>query len=375
MELNSFQKDIIRKIANAEVYDLLSFFSTFFKDSEYKHNYEDIKRRKKKDYDDNKNNIEEYLKKIKKTKFHMTTMMGHENYSTEEINNFRNRLANYEVNVYDFYYSIEIGNKKFGINALEEGVYISDDKYLRLLDFLSIWQLLQSEKLILTIPCDIDNKIIKLFFKKKDNKENNNIKYIERIIKEQHENNSKSKNEMFDSNISKRISNLFPPSFNEKYFYKKDEKEYSDTSLIIDNEIIMVSQNYIDKKILVLPDLLKFVQNDFISSDEIKYRIEHRLTVLAVVTSIFFSIVSLVFSLYLAFDDNKFWSENERVKNKHYIEMNRSLLEIENRLKETSEILLDRNGDNIEGKLIMNEIKEDINKILELIEKRQDNQR
>lgn len=374
MELNSFQKDIIRKIANAEVYDLLSFFSTFFKDSEYKHNYEYIKKRKKKDYDDNKNNIEEYLKKIKKSKFYMTTM-EHENYSTEEINSFRNQLANYEVNYSDFYYSIEIGNKKFGINTLEEGVYIPDDKYLRLLDFLSIWQLLQSEKLILTIPCDIDNKIIKLFFKKKDNQENNNIKYIEDIIDEQYENNSKSKNEVFDLNMLKKINDLFPPSFNEKYFYKKDDKEYSDTSLIMDNEIVMISKDYIGKKILVLPELLKFVQDDFISADEIKYRIEHRLTVLAVVTSIFFSIVTLVFSLYLAFDDNKFWSENERVKNQQYIEMNRSLLEIENRLKETSEILLDRNEDDVEDKLIMNEIKKDINKILELIEKRQDNQR
>lgn len=374
MELNSFQKDIIRKIANAEVYDLLSFFSTFFKDSEYKHNKEYIKKEKKKDYDNNKDMIEEYLKKIKKSKFYRNTI-EHENYSTEELNNFRKRLANYEVNYSDFHYYTEIRNNKFGINTLEEGVYLSDKNYWRVLDFLSIWQLLQSEKLILTIPCSIDNKIIKLFFKKKNNQEKNNTNYIKHMLNEKFKGDSKIKNEVFTAEVRKNINDLFPPSFNEKIFYKKDDREYSDIFLIIDNEIVMISQDYLDKKILVLPELLKFVQNDFISSDERKYRIEHRLTVLAVVTSIFFSIVSLVSSLYLEFDDNKFWSENERAKNQQYIEMNRSLLEIENRLKETSEILLNTNDNDIEDKLTMNEIKKDINKILELIEKRQDNQR
>ena len=121
MELSSFQKDIIREIANGNVYDLLSFFSTFFKNKEYKHNYEYIKEKKKQDYENKKGNIEEYLKPITKTNMvYDTSTFSNKpvtsNYTTKEKEEFRKQISDYDVNCVDFQQTIKVRGKEFAID-------------------------------------------------------------------------------------------------------------------------------------------------------------------------------------------------------------------------------------------------------------------
>lgn len=143
------------------------------------------------------------------------------------------------------------------------------------------------------------------------------------------------------------------------------------TRILIWEEItkqFLVSENYIDKKILALPSLNLFIQSEFMTSDERKYRKEHRLTLIAIYISIIFSILSLGLSWYISSNDNKFWSNNEYIRTQQYIEMNKSLSDI-------NENLLTIKGNSYNENLIVDEIKKDIYKILELIQSIQDTQR
>ena len=77
------------------------------------------------------------------------------------------QLSDYNVNYLDFQQTIKIKGIEFVINSLNEGVYLLDNKHNKILDFLYVWQLLQSEQLILTYEGEVNDKIAKIFFKKK----------------------------------------------------------------------------------------------------------------------------------------------------------------------------------------------------------------
>lgn len=382
MELTSFQKDIIREIANRNVYDLLSFFSTFFKNKEYKHNHEYIKEKKKQDYENNKGNIEEYLKSIKKANIVYDTStfsnkLVSSNYTTEEKEEFRKQISDYDVNCVDFQQTIKVRGKEFAINTLNEGVYLLDNKHNKVLDFLYVWQLLQSEQLILTFESEVNNKIAKIFFKKESDKDNDfNIESLKDIFKDKLTGDSGLQKDKLQSILNDgSLNNVISLPFNKRRFYKSNDEEYSDTILIEDKETIKVSQDYIDKKILVLPGILKFVQDDFISADEKKYRKEHKLTLIAIFVSVFFSIVSLVMSWYSSFSDNKFWSYNENLRTEQYNQMNKLLIEISNKFEETNKNLSNIQNGIESGELKVDEMKEDIDKVSELLRQLKNTQR
>ena len=54
------------------------------------------------------------------------------------------QLSDYNVNYLDFQQTIKIKGIEFVINSLNEGVYLLDNKHNKILDFLYVWQLLQS---------------------------------------------------------------------------------------------------------------------------------------------------------------------------------------------------------------------------------------
>lgn len=370
MELTSFQKDIIKEIANRNVYDLLSFFSVFFKNKEYKHNHENIKVKKKQDYENNKGNIDKYLKSIKdmNMEYDISTFsnkLTSSDYTIEEKEKFRKQLSNYGINHVDFQQTIKIRDNEFTINTLNEGVYLLDNKYKKVLDFLYVWQLLQSEQLILTFESEVNNKIAKIFFKKKSDKDNDfNTEFLKDIFKDKLTKDSGLQKDKLQSILNDGSLSL---PFNKRHFYKGNDSEYSDIILIEDKETIKISQDYIDKKILVLPGILKFVKDDFISADEKKYRKEHKLTLIAIFVSVFFSIASLVMGWYSSFSDNKFWSYNENLRTEQYNQMNELLIEISSRFEETNKTLSNTQNGIESGELKVDEIKDDIDKISELL--------
>lgn len=212
------------------------------------------------------------------------------NYTTEEKEEFRKQISNYDVNCVDFQQTIKVRGKEFAINTLNEGVYLLDNKHNKVLDFLYVWQLLQSEQLILTFESEVNNKIAKIFFKKESDKDNDfNIESLKDIFKDKLTGDSGLQKDKLQSILNDgSLNNVISLPFNKRRFYKSNDEEYSDTILIEDKETIKVSQDYIDKKILVLPGILKFVQDDFISADEKKYRKEHKLTLIAIFVSVFF---------------------------------------------------------------------------------------
>src|SRR5690606_37232303 len=130
-------------------------------------------------------------------------------------------------------------------------------------------------------------------------------------------------------------------SFNAKRFYKNDDKEYSNVRLNVDNDALIVAENCIDKKILILPSLLTFVQEDFLTNDEKKYLNEKKRANIATMISFFSVLVALAsigFSYLSAIDNTRFWEENE----KNELDQ---IKEIDSLLSELNDQLLDANSE------------------------------
>lgn len=334
MELTEEQKEIIKKIKDRDIIDLYSFVTEYLKPETFKYDSNEIEEKKKNDYEESRHEIDEYLGKVKKTELKLNyngNYFTHSDYTSDEIEHMKKQMSNYKVNHSDFEKEIKIKNLKFNINTLTSEVYIVDGLYSAILEFFSLWNLLESKQLVLSIPKQVTVNDAKIFFKK--NASRDSREYLFR------QNSNLSQNSSID------FLKLNVP-FDPKFFYKKDDKEYTDVRLSIEKDAITVAENYIDKKILVLPNLLPFVQDDFKTNDEKKYRSEKRRANIAIAVSIVVALISFGLSYFLAADNTNFWEQNENNRINQYEEMNGLLSDINNQLleinKELKEITIDK---------------------------------
>lgn len=78
---------------------------------------------------------------------------------------------------------------------------------------------------------------------------------------------------------------------------------------------------------------------------------------------------------YSSFSDNKFWSYNENLRTEQYNQMNKLLIEISNKFEETNKNLSNIQNGIESGELKIDEIKEDIDKVSELLRQLKNTQR
>jgi hypothetical protein len=336
MEITEKQKEIIKRIGQEKITDLYSYMEEFHGHELFKYDEEKIEAKKKEDFEQSKDKFDEYLHNVKKINFNFNggTSPTYVNYSAEEIAALKDQLSNYKVNESDFEMELEIKGHTFKINPLREKVFVVKDLYIKVLEFLSLWNILEQKQMILTIPKKISRADSKLFIKKKKS--------------------TASTNTVWGSNqkgMHSRLSNIpnLPNTFNERKFYKNKDYEYENVELSSDPETIMVADNFVDKKILILPSLLTFIQDDFKTSDEKKYLSERRRANIAIAVSIIIAFISFGLSYYLALDNTNFWKENERNREEQSNKMNSNL-------EDLTEVFLDTNQELKEiNKSIQNE--------------------
>ncbi|SDM85622.1 hypothetical protein SAMN05518871_102405 [Psychrobacillus sp. OK028] len=370
MELTEEQKIVIEKIKDRKITDIYSYITEIYQPEAFKYDEDKIEAKKKEDYEKNIDKIDPYLSKQQKVNMQHDLLRGnsfaYSDYTEDEIEEMKRKMSNYKVNYSDFDKKIVVKGENIKINTLREEVFLIENLYTKVLEFLSLWNLLEKHQLILSIPKKITKNDAKIFFSKiskSDSLLGNQIKVDEEII---------------PSNVIKLspIEFNLPGSFNEKHFYKKSDIEYENVQLGIDKESLMVVESHIDKKILVLPNLLTFVQDKYKTSDEKKYFSEKKRANFAIGTSILIAIISFGLSYYLAVDSTRFWKENEQnrkeqstIMNSNLENINDILLEANQELEEIRDSIQNGNEDLYEKinqvNTSMNTIKEDIEAISE----------
>ena len=108
----------------------------------------------------------------------------------------------------------------------------------------------------MTYEGEVNDKIVKIFFKKKSNKDNDfNTESLKDIFENKLTGYSEIQKDKLQSILKdSSLKNMIPLPFNKRYFYKSNDAEYSDTILIDDKEAIKVSQDYLDKRFLFYQD-------------------------------------------------------------------------------------------------------------------------
>lgn len=331
MELTEEQKIVIEKIKDRKITDLYSYITEIYQPEAFKYDEEKIEAKKKEDYEKNKDKIDPYLSKQQKVNMKHDLTRGisfaYSDYSVEEIEEMKRRMSNYKVNYSEFDKKIVVKGESFKVNTLREEVFLIDNLYTKVLEFLSLWNLLEKHQLILSIPKKITKNDAKIFFSK--------ISQSDSFVGNQ----NKVDEEIIPSKVSKitPIEFSLPGNFNERLFYKKSDIEYENMQIGIDKESLMVVESHIDKKILVLPNLLTFVQDKYKTSDEKKYFSEKKRTNFAIGTSILIAIISFGLSYYLAVDNTRFWKGNELNRKEQSTIMNSNLESINNILLEINQ--------------------------------------
>lgn len=200
-----------------------------------------------------------------------------------------------------------------------------DDLYSVILEFLSLWNILEENQLVLSVSKQVTKNDAKIFFKK-------NKPYMDSPA-------NVNLSEKFGIKLSEiNVDDLnLPILFNKRHFYKKDDKEYSNVRLSIDEDVLVIAESHIDKKMLVLPGLQTYVDNNFMTRAEMKYQEEKSRAKTATrisFISVLVALGSIGFSYMMTINNTNFWEENEAVKLEKAEEINNLLLDMDEKLME-----------------------------------------
>lgn len=290
MQFTNTQKEIIKLIEDDKVDDLLSFVQLKFKDSKIHHDIETLETRKKEDYDKRKDEIDLHVNSLRGKSYTMPTMGfngGFETlrhtYTEEELIKLKEDLHNYKIDKSKFDKKITINGLDFSINTIKTSVYIIDDKAL-INDFIFIWEFLKEEKYITERKKEININDASIFFKRENIKQNQDI-FL---------------------NGYKLISLNEPKD--EFTIYKNNDIEYADFDLTINDDLLQICSEYIDKTIISLPKLKLFVKRNFTSNDEYAIKLSKN----SIWASIIIAFISICISIGTTIKSN---NDNSASKN------------------------------------------------------------
>ena len=281
MKYNKKQKEIIKAINSGKVSDVLSFVEYF--------KYYKI-------YNADKEKIQQRFELQEKGKTHTVLKAGKNQFVGGNILTGEMPQINTNDDIYEQKYAelgfedanayIEIGQNKFSYPLCSENGIIIATSFDEIKTFLSIWEILKKELLVLEVPKPINRNEIGLFFDIID--KNKKIKR---------------------SNID--LSQFTPIEIPEKYKqisekiaakenYIVDAAQFIDEELECDYDKLHICEYYLSKKILPTPTLNNYICDRFNSP-------EQKLGKLSLITAIIAIVISLItsaISMYITISSN-----------------------------------------------------------------------
>lgn len=234
MKLTKHQKETISKIFSGEIYDITSYLKHFNLGTEIKFD---------------KNSIEESFTRDdlpKKYYYHSSVKRKPSNMLTET--DYLQKLKNHEIDS-NHYTDITLKlsyntgikqetweGQKFTINFYE-GVYIANS-FQDVLEFLTIWQFLKSEMLILEVPQDFSHKVLGLFYTKTALNKDDSLP------------------------IEKRIKRI------DFHTCTYDDQYYLNSNYNLSHEHCLMCKEYLDKRICPSAKLGLFIKRRFKTYEE-----------------------------------------------------------------------------------------------------------
>ena len=234
MKLSKHQKETIRKIFSGEIYDITSYLRYFNLGTEVKFD---------------KNLIEDSFAKdnLPKKYYHyssvdrrLSTILTEDDY-LQKLENGKLDPNHYKESTLRLSYNTGIKQETwegqtYTLNFYE-GVYVAN-VFTDILEFLTIWQFLKSEMLILEVPQDFSPKFLGLFYTKTALYRDNS------------------------TSIENRIKNIDYKNFT------YDDQYYLNSNYTLSHEHCLMCKEYLDKRICPSTKLELFIKRRFKTYEE-----------------------------------------------------------------------------------------------------------
>lgn len=362
MRLSETRETIITAIKEEKVDDLISFVKMFYEDKSFKFNRNELTDKKQKDFSESK--LEEIMNKYEKSgkteikpnniRFNIYSNSIESSspdiiktpYTAEELKKIESQLKDYSIKDESFIVDIKLKDEEFTVNPLESTVYIIDDFKL-LNDFLYVWDLLTDEHLILnkSKKCTADDAV--MFLSKSKNEESNWISANEKGV-----NNIDISDKLFANPLFKMSNDM----------YKRKDIQYADISLESNDKLLILCEEYINRKIICTHRIDNFVKNKYTLQQDYEYKRQTRLTWVAIISSI---VISIGTSIWQGVSSDSSNSALETKRINLINENNQHLLDISGKLNSIAEIIseIDNSETFSNIQLYLEEISKDIDNI------------
>lgn len=343
--LASSDKEMIRLIENGAITDLATFVEFYYSESKFEYDKELMTKRKLKDYENNKQYIDTYIKEMSEQNFTRRNPEKtqdnnlHPNiygFTDEELDTFKRNINNTSIREVDFKIeNINLYDRVWTtINPYKIKTYCITDKDL--LDyFFNIITFLEVNSYIELVENDLN---LSPFFKKKSSNG-----FVNTIAPENLELDMESNSRLLAEQVKDIIDG--------RQIYKDNDKDYSDEYLQIDSELLKYCEKYRDKKIIVRQDLHVLVENDFIPSEKKQYDQSRKQAWIAIIISGVIGLASIITSIFqtnlMYRRNNDFWTYNESIETSELIEVNDNLEIIQDEIQ-TLSVNENNNKDNTE---------------------------
>lgn len=330
MRINSKEeKQIIEKIKDGKIFDIVSFLKEFGLGSIKKYNKEEIEERFNKSENGKEYKVlrEDYDTSI--GNYHMNKSMNLSfkfNYDVPTEEDYINKKA--RLSYANTSISIKYEDKNYCFNYLD-GIFIPNS-FEEIKKFLVIWTYLKSEGLIIEVDKLITHEDISIFFEQRfkcDDEKQINIKELSNTIKQ------------FEaSQVNLNLENM-PLMYNRKKEVVRDANEFVDFYFQYVKEYELICSKFIGKKILPTTDLELFIKHKYMTKEERNQVYAH----VASYASLIVAFLSLALSIspFVKNDDIKgiiSIQDNLKIIEKKINEINGNLIEITNEKQKDSEV-------------------------------------
>jgi len=304
MKISKPNEKLIENINNGEICDLYSLISKKVGEPSLKYNIDLMKEKKFDDYENKKDTIEEYLSKFYGETYDVPSsnfnnpLPNTKKYTDVMIDECREKIHNFEISTGVFFETTAEDGITFDLTSEIVYEFTEDiEKWIKEYIFVCIY--LEEGGLIKLIDKEIDKNDVSLFFSTCKNE-------IEKV----HE------LKFFESQLDDRI------------IYRKCDLDYSEFKIYFNEEKYNTYKEWLSKKIWIHPNLDVFVNRSFVEQDEYMFNKSNKLTLLAIISSIFLSIISIVFSLNISKTSSNFWEVNEEKEYQQLVNQNKTLQQI-----------------------------------------------
>lgn len=270
MNLNFHRKEIIKRIVKGEIYDIYSFLESFDYLEEYKLDEDALINKFEEDEKDKQYKIPNYEGDFEKKRWISVINDKKPDFSE---NDFINVKAQYFFDTPG--YIVTFNGKEYQFCFTYRGIKVAKD-YSHILEFVTLWQQLQKQGLILEISKEVDTEEIALFYEIFPTKETD---YYKKLILERENATSLSKKlpkgcvrkPTYDCYEDLKEYGVAKEYFwNKRGFIEKSLLPYYEKYPVFNELHLTTCKDFIGKKIVATPLLGEYVANNYQTEEEKK---------------------------------------------------------------------------------------------------------